>query len=181
MSWGRFGLRLGGHFRSFWRLGRPKLVPKPSSNRLNIEKVNFHETSACVVPERFQGPKMAPKTAQDRPKTSTRSSWIGFVDSCILASFLHRFWFRFGADLTSQMAPQGCARTMLIGPLGVQDGLEIVLVLFSGRLVVRDRFFGRLGLLLGSFLGAPGVILVLFLHFNSSTRRFNPSTHQPID
>ena len=65
-SWGRFGLRLGGHFRSFWRLGRPKLVPRPSSNRLNIEKVNVHETSAGVVPERFQGPKMAPKTAQDR-------------------------------------------------------------------------------------------------------------------
>ena len=43
-SWGRFGLRLGSHFRSFWRLGRPKLVPKPSSNRLNIEKVCFHET-----------------------------------------------------------------------------------------------------------------------------------------
>ena len=80
-SWGRFGLRLGGHFRSFWRLGRPKLVPKPSSNRLNIEKVNVHETSAGVVPERFQGPKMAPKTAQDRPKTGPRSSWIGFFDS----------------------------------------------------------------------------------------------------
>ena len=77
-SWGRFGLRLGGHFRSFWRLGRPKLVPRPSSNRLNIENMNFHETSAGVVPERFQGPKMAPKTAQDRPKTGPRSSWIGF-------------------------------------------------------------------------------------------------------
>ena len=80
-SWGRFGLRLGGHFRSFWRLGRPKLVPKPSSNRLNMEKVNFHETSAGVVPERFQGPKMAPKTAQDRPKTGPRSSWIVFFSS----------------------------------------------------------------------------------------------------
>ena len=80
-SWGRFGLRLGGHFRSFWRLGRPKLVPRPSSNRLNIEKVNFHETSAGVVPERFQGPKMAAKTAQDRLKTDPRSSWIGFFTS----------------------------------------------------------------------------------------------------
>ena len=80
-SWGRFGLRLGGHWRSFWRLGRPKLVPRPSSNRLNIEKVNFHETSAGVVPERFQGPKMAPKTAQDRLKTDPRSSWIGFFTS----------------------------------------------------------------------------------------------------
>ena len=45
-SWGRFGLRLGGHFRSFWRLGRPKLVPKPSSDRLNIEKVNFQKKRA---------------------------------------------------------------------------------------------------------------------------------------
>ena len=80
-SWGRFGLRLGSHFRSCWRLDRPKLVPRPSSNRLNIEKVNFHETSAGVVPERLQGPKMAPKTAQDRPKTGPRSSWIGFFTS----------------------------------------------------------------------------------------------------
>ena len=50
---------------------------------------------------------------------------------------------------------------MLIDPLGVQDGLEIVLVRFSCRLVVRDRFFCPLGLVLGSFLGAPGVVLVL--------------------
>jgi hypothetical protein len=37
-SWGRLGLRLGGHFGSFWHLGRPKLVPKPSSNRLTSKK-----------------------------------------------------------------------------------------------------------------------------------------------
>ena len=43
-SWGRFGLRLGGHFRSFWRFGRPKLVPKPSSNRFIFEKMIVHET-----------------------------------------------------------------------------------------------------------------------------------------
>ena len=79
--WGRSWVPLGGHFWTFWRLGRPKLVPKPSSNRLNIEKVNFHETSAGVVPERLQGPKMAPKTAQDRPKTGPRSSWIVFFAS----------------------------------------------------------------------------------------------------
>ena len=75
------GSVLGVVFGRFWRLGRPKLVPRPSANRLNIEKVNFHETSAGVVPERFQGPKMAPKTAQDRLKTDPRSSWIGFFDS----------------------------------------------------------------------------------------------------
>ena len=34
------------------------------------------------------------------------------------------------------------------------------------RLVLRGRFFGRLGLLLGSFWGAPGVVLVpLEVHF----------------
>ena len=48
-----------------------------------------------------------------------------------------------------------------LGPLGpIQDGLEIVLVRFSCRLVVRDRFFDRLGLVLGSFLGASRVVLV---------------------
>ena len=90
--------------------------------------------------------------------------------------------------MASQMEPRGCARTVLIGPLGVQDGPKIVLVRSFFRLVVRDRFFGRLGLLLGSFLGAPWVVLVLFRHFNSSIqpinssiRRFNPSTHQPTD
>ena len=78
---GRSWVPLGGHFRSSWRFFRSKLVPEPSSNRLNIEKVNVHETSAGVVPERFQGPKMAPKTAQDRPKTGPRSSWIVFLAS----------------------------------------------------------------------------------------------------
>ena len=68
------------------------------------------------------------------------------------------------------------------------DDLGIILVRFSCRLVVRDRFFCPLGLVLGSFWGAPGVVLVLFRHFNSSIQpinssihRFNPSTHQLID
>ena len=43
-SWGRFGLRIGGQFLSFWCLGRPKLVLEPSSNRLTFEKVIDHET-----------------------------------------------------------------------------------------------------------------------------------------
>ena len=50
----------------------------------------------------------------------------------------------------------------MVRPLGwAQDGLGIVLVRFSCRLVVRDRFLGRLGLLLGSFWGALGVVLGL--------------------
>ena len=78
---------------------------------------------------------------------------------------------------------------MLIGPGAVQDGLGIVFVRSFFRLVVRDRFFGRLGLLLGSFLGAPWVVLVLFSAFqlidsthqliNSSIQIINSSTHGP--
>ena len=101
---------------------------------------------------------------------------------------MNRFWFRFGADLASQMAPKGWHQTGVWRALGVQDGLEIVLVRFSCRLVVRDRFFDRFGVVLGSFLAPSGVVLVLFRHFNStiqpinsSIRRFNPSTHQPTD
>ena len=41
--WARSWIPLGGHFRSSWRLGRSKLVPEPSSNRLIIEQVILHE------------------------------------------------------------------------------------------------------------------------------------------
>ena len=40
----RFGLHLGGPFRSLFGLGRPKLVPKPSFTCFNMEKVICHET-----------------------------------------------------------------------------------------------------------------------------------------
>ena len=50
------------------------------------------------------------------------------------------------------MEPGGAAELVVIDPGAVQDGLGIVLVRSFFRLVVRDRFFGRLGLLLGSFL-----------------------------
>ena len=43
-SWGPSWVPLGGHFRSCWRLVRPKLVSEPSSKRLIFEKVIFHET-----------------------------------------------------------------------------------------------------------------------------------------
>ena len=133
------------------------------------------------------GVQVGPRWHPRRPKmTGPRSSWIGFC--CLvyfrfdLGSFSAPFWCRFGC----QNAPHGGGARQ-IDPLGVQDGLEIVVVRFSYRLVVWDRFFGCLGLLLGSFLGAPGVVLVLFRLFNSSiqpvnssTRRFNSSTHQPM-
>ena len=47
---------------------------------------------------------------------------------------------------------------MLIGPLGVQEGLGIVLVRFYFRLAVRVRFFDPLGLLLGPSWGALGPV-----------------------
>mgnify|MGYP005707410655 CR=1 FL=1 len=98
----------------------------------------------------------------------------------VLGSILVPIWPPQGARLNFELL-----RGSALG--GIQDGLEFVLLRSFFRLVVRDRFFGRLGLLLGSFLGAPGVVLVLFRHFNSSiqpvnssTRRFNSSTHQPM-
>ena len=63
---------------------------------------------------------------------------------------------------TPKWSPGG-AQIAVVRPLeGVQDGLGIDLARFSCRLVVRDRFFCPLGLVLGSFLGAPGVVLVLW-------------------
>ena len=97
--------------------------------------------------------------------------------------------------MAPKMAPQGCARTMLNcadrpwgGPRRSQDRLGSILLSScrSGSLFWPS--WGRFGLVLGSFWGALGVVLVLFRHFSSailpinpSTRRFNPSTHQPID
>ena len=52
--WARSWVPLGGHFRSFWRLGWPKLVPEPSSNHLIFEKVNLHEIVRFLV--KFAGP-----------------------------------------------------------------------------------------------------------------------------
>ena len=79
--------------------------------------------------------------------------------------FSLRFWIVFGSVLVPiwppKWLPRG-AREPVLRPLGgIQDGLEIVLVRFSCRLVVRDRFFCPLGLVLGSSLRAPGVVLVL--------------------
>ena len=75
--WGRSWVPLGCHFRSFWRLGPPKLVPKPSSSRLNIEQVIFpknerhrgreHDIEVQVGPRWHpRRPKIAPRRAQDR-------------------------------------------------------------------------------------------------------------------
>ena len=58
--WARSWVPLGGHFRSFWRLGRPKWVPEPSSNSLVFEKVIVHETICFIRVWGVSGPKMVP-------------------------------------------------------------------------------------------------------------------------
>ena len=99
-------------------------------------------------------PKIAPRRIQDR---------LGSV--FLPLDFSLRFWIVSGSALVPIWPPKWLPRGAQIAVLrplgGDQDGLEIVLVRFSCRLVVRDRFFCPLGLVLGSFLGAPGVVLVL--------------------
>ena len=67
----------------------------------------------------------------------------------VLGSILVPFW-------PPKWSPGG-AQIAVLRPLGaVHDGLGIVLVRSFFRLVVRDRFFGRLGVVLGSFLVVLG-------------------------
>ena len=124
-----------------------------------------------------------------------------------LASLFRLWIFRFDFDLFlvpfrarlgCSSGPPGGGRTMLIGPVADQVGLEIVLVRFPCRLVARHRFFDRLGVVFGSFLGALGAVLGAVSAFqlidsthqlinssiqpiNASTHRFNSSTYQLID
>ena len=94
------------------------------------------------------------------------------------------FGIGFGAVLASQVTSKRGRFTRQIWPVRLQDCPKIVLGRFFFRFVVRDRFFGRLGVVLGSFLDALGVVLVLFRQFNSSIQPVNSSirvvdsTHQ---
>ena len=168
------------------------MVPKPSSNRLNIEKVIFQKNERRPRREHDFEVQVGPRWHPRRPKIAPRRVQDRLGSVFLPLDFSLRFWIVLGSILVSFWPPKWCpwgGTNLGLGPLGpIQDGLEIVLVRFSCRLVVRGRFFGRLGVVLGSFLGAPGVVLVLFRHFNSSiqpinssTRRFNSSTHQLIN
>jgi len=175
------------------------LVSRLSWNRFIFEKVHFHETSAGVVSGAFPGPQDG---IQDDPRSPQDGSKIVLDRFVLPLDFSLRYWIVFGSVLVPiwppKRLPRGATKLGFGGPLGVEDGLEIVLVWFSCRLVVRDRFFGRLGLLLGSFWDAPGGHLGAFSAFqlidsthqlinssiqpiNSSTHRFNSSTHQLVD
>ena len=71
--WARSWVHLGGRFRSFWRLFRPKLVPEPSSNRLIIEKVILHEIIRFPILLGSSGSHMAPPK---RPRSLQDGSLI---------------------------------------------------------------------------------------------------------
>ena len=87
--------------------------------------------------------------------------------SLFFASIFDRFGVDFGAVLASQKGGPGLGKFVLIGPWAVQDGLGIDLVWSFFRLAVWDRFFGPLGLLLGSFWGLLGSFWSLWGSFLS--------------
>ena len=132
---------LGGHFRSFWCLGRPKLVPEPSSNRLIFEKVNLHEIVRFPILLGSSSSHMAPPK---RPRSLQDGSLILLDRFCSLldfrfdlGSFSAPFWVVFGRpNGPLEVTERGANR-----PLGSSlDGLGVVLVRFLVRLAVWDRF-----------------------------------------
>ena len=84
------------------------------------------------------------------------------------------------------MGPQGCARTVLNGPVGFQDGPKIVVVRSFFRLVVWDRFFGRFGVVFGRSGGRFGAFSAVQLIdstrqlIDSSIQRINSLTYHPM-
>ena len=85
--WGRSWVPLGGHFRSCWRLFRPKLVPEPSSNCLIFEKKkHVHYMSRFLIENCQNGP-------QDGAKIDPRSLQDGSV--IVLDRFFSPLDFRF--------------------------------------------------------------------------------------
>ena len=99
-------------------------------------------------------PKIAPRRVQDRLGSVFLTLEFSFRFCIVLGAVLVPIW-------PPKWSPRDSTKLGFGGPLGVYDGLKIVLARFSCRLVVRDRFFCPLGLVLGSFWGAPGVVLVL--------------------
>ena len=100
--WGRSWVPLGGHFRSSWRLGRPKLVPEPSSNRLIFEKVILREILRFPILLGSSGSHMAPPK---RPRSLQDESLI-LLDRFLLfffGSIFYRFRLRFRSFQEAQV------------------------------------------------------------------------------
>ena len=114
---------------------------------------------------------MAPKTAQDRPKTGPRSSWIGFFRLdfslrflIVFGSILVPFWppkWNPGARLNCENRPWG-------GPRRSQDRLGSVL--FSS--CASGSLFGAHRVPLGVVLSVLGLV---FCHLGLSWARFRSS------
>ena len=115
--WARSCVPLGGHFRSFWRLGRPKLVPEPSSNHLIFEKVNLHEILRFPTLLGSSGSHMAPPK---RPRSLQDGSLIlldrffSILDFRFdFGSFSAPFWVVFGRPNGPQkVTPRGANRPL---------------------------------------------------------------------
>ena len=114
---------------------------------------------------------MAPKTAQDRPKTGPRSSLIGFLTLefslrflIVLGSILVPFWppkWRPGGAAELGKSALGRSKTVLGSSW---FGSFFVLRFGFAFLVLLDASWGRLGSLLAPFwavLGSLGLILKL--------------------
>ena len=184
--WGRSWVPLGGHFRSSWRFFRSKRVPEPSSNSLVFEKVIVHETICFIRVWGVSGPKMVPPNDPRSLQDGSKIVLDRYFFLLIFRYDFRSFWVPFLVVL-------GCPNGPLeVTPRGANRRAHVrvsvcVCVCLGSVLLSSCRlgsFFGRFGVVLGSFLGAPGVVLVLFRRFNSSiqpvnssTRRFNASTH----
>ena len=106
-SWSRFGLPLGAHVGLIWALGRPKLVPEPSSNRLIFEKVVVHETIRFIMVWGVFSPKRAPQDGPRSLQDGSKTVLERFFSTLFFASVFDRFRVDFDAVLGAKMAPQG--------------------------------------------------------------------------
>ena len=122
--WGRFWVRFGGRFRSFWRFGRPKLVPEPPSNRYIFEKyhigsckmVNHANVRLAAGKPRFarirggrhevkkrqNGAKMGPRSLQDSSKIVLDRLFLLFRFRFVFLSFSAPFRCRLGCQNGAQ-------------------------------------------------------------------------------
>ena len=155
----------------------------PFSAQVGLEPSSKHHVFPWFLAQ--IDPKMGPRSTQDRSKMGPRSSWVAFF---FRLEFSLRFLIVLGSILVPFWPPKwsrGGAASLRKSALG------------GSKTVPRSSWFGPFFVLsfgiaflvvLGSFWGAPGVVLVLFRHFNSSIQpinssihRFNTSTHQLID
>ena len=89
-----------GHFG---HLNRPKMASSRFLNRHFLQKVDFQKNERHPRREHDFGPKTAPKTTQDRPKTAPRRSSRAFF---FRLRFCLRFWFVLGCLFDTMLGPK---------------------------------------------------------------------------